>query len=198
MNARAIRWRGGACGLVLLMALLAGCITPAVREPALDEATSDPAVPGETATTPVEETREFDPWLLPETPIRYGSAGMPGLETAAEPPAVPVGVVPVIQVQDEGAAPAAKPASGPAQVGTRDWRVQLYSGRSPATADALVAEARLLFPEHTVDRVGEQADLKVLVGHFDSADSAAGLKQRAVRLGFAQAWVVETIPDPAD
>lgn len=192
MSAPAIRHGGPACGLVLLLVLLAGCITPAVREPARGGPAQDTAAPPSTPAADGTETREFDPLLLPESPIRFGNTmESPVPATSGKPPSA----VPVMQEPEVSARPAGPTTDESAVAGTGSWRVQLYSGRSPATADALVAEARLLFPEHAVDRVGEQADLKVLVGHFGSAGEAAGLKQRAVRLGFSQAWVVDPGPD---
>jgi hypothetical protein len=172
-------------GLILLMVglLLQGCVTPAVqprpetRPPAADSAPDSPEAVTSRGPDGEPTVLSFDPLRLPERPIPLGRAKGSGQTVPEQPPAP--------------APPAAQPAPDTVSQAPRIfWCVQLYSGRSPASVQSIAAEARLLFPEHRVEVREQEADLKVLVGDFDTRESADGLKQRAVRLGFGQAWVI--------
>ncbi|MCB1046565.1 MAG: SPOR domain-containing protein [Calditrichaeota bacterium] len=149
---------------ILLVALLgpglSGCLAPAVEpSPAQDRQSEAGQGRGATSVT------EFDPLLLPESPITLAPA--------------PVVDTPPVRAKKSPASPA-----------LQEFGVQIYSGPDQLQAEAAELAARELFPGLPVRLLQNETGCKVVLGRFESIEEANDLKQQARQLGYETAWVI--------
>ncbi|HDL17466.1 MAG TPA: SPOR domain-containing protein [Bacteroidetes bacterium] len=99
-----------------------------------------------------------------------------------------------IQTEYPNAVPFANADSGEVKtVRVRGYRIQIGAFKNQEDAETVHREAMLNFENDNVYLIFEPPNYKIRVGDFEARRDAEGLLQKAISMGFKDAWIVKTL-----